>query len=150
MFLVLLLPAVFSLSAHGAGGDIVWQAGDLLPGKQEAKMSVVDSQGNVIVTGYQNLTGGTNDDYLTVKFKADGSGVAWRAFVDGVGGSDQATAVAVDSEDNVIVTGYLWNGQNNDIHTVKYDGATGAVLWSTPSTARQQAMTSAPRSPSTT
>jgi uncharacterized delta-60 repeat protein len=115
--------------ARAAGGDVVWQAGDARQGKQEALASAVDSAGNVIVTGYQNQNGGTNDDYCTVKFKADGSGVAWRATYDRSGGSDKAVAVAVDGDNNVIVTGYVWNGLNNDIYTVKYDGATGAVLW---------------------
>lgn len=114
--------------AFGAGGDVLWQFGDALPGKQEAKASVVDSKGNTIVTGYQNVTGGTNDDFYTVKILASGS-VAWRAIYDKSAGSDQATSVVVDREDNIIVTGYAWNGLNNDIHTIKYDGSTGAVLW---------------------
>lgn len=117
-----------ALPAFAAGGDVIWQFGDAIPGKQEAKASVADSQGNVIITGYQNLSG-NNDDYYTVKFKGDGSGVAWRAIFDKAGGSDQGTAVVVDRDDNIIVTGLVWNGLNNDIHTAKYDGATGAVIW---------------------
>ena len=89
----------------------------------------MDGSGNVIATGYRNLDGGTNDDYCTVKFKADGSGVAWRAVYDRAGGSDKAVAVAVDGANNVVVAGYAWNGLNFDVHTIKYDGATGAVLW---------------------
>lgn len=88
-----------------------------------------DSGGNTVITGYQSISGGINDDYYTIKMKADGSGIAWRAAFDKSGGQDQATAVVVDGNDNVIVTGFAWNGLNNDIHTIKYDGATGAVLW---------------------
>jgi uncharacterized delta-60 repeat protein len=73
--------------------------------------------------------GGTNDDFWTVKFKADGSGVAWRASFDKAGGSDQATAVAVDANNDVIVTGFVWNGVNKDIQTIKYSGITGTVIW---------------------
>lgn len=116
-------------SSFAAGGDIIWQAGDPQAGKQEAKAMMVDSKGNVIVAGYQNLSGGPNDDYLTVKFKADGSGVAWRSTLDKAGGSDQATAVAVDANDDVIVTGSVLNGMNYDIHTVKYSGSSGAMIW---------------------
>jgi len=123
--LLLLLPCI----ASGAGGDIIWEHGDYQAGKQEARASVVDGNGNIIIAGYQNLADSTNDDFLTVKMAGDGSGVLWRALFDKAGGADQATAVAVDSGNNVIVTGYAWNGVNNDIRTIKYDGATGAVLW---------------------
>jgi len=128
LLLSFIFTAGFSLTAHGAGGDAVWQAGDVRTGKQEAKASVVDGSGNVIVTGYQNLSGSTNDDYWTVKFNADGT-IAWRASYDKVGASDQATAIAVDSENNVIVTGYVWNGLDTDIQTIKYRGTDGTVLW---------------------
>ncbi|HZV82365.1 MAG TPA: SBBP repeat-containing protein, partial [Geobacteraceae bacterium] len=119
----------FVTTCYGAGGDIIWQSGDSRTGKQESKAMAVDSLGNVIVTGYQNINGGADDDYLTVKFKADGSGVAWRATYDSSGGADQATAVAVDANNDVIVTGFTWNGLNFDIHTVKYSGNSGALLW---------------------
>jgi len=115
--------------AYSAGGDIIWQRSDALAGKQEAKAMAADSGGNTVIAGYQSISGGINDDYYTIKTKADGSGIAWRAVYDNSGGQDQATAVVVDGNDNVIVTGFAWNGLNNDIHTIKYDGATGAVLW---------------------
>jgi uncharacterized delta-60 repeat protein len=128
-FLLVVCMVALPLLAHGAGGDVIWQFDDAMSGKQESKATVVDTHGDVIVTGYQNLAGGTNDDYYTVKFKGDGSGVAWRAAFDKAGGSDQATAIAVDSNNDVIVTGYVWSGLNIDIHTIKYDSGTGAVVW---------------------
>jgi hypothetical protein len=123
--MLILLPCL----AFAAGGDIIWELGDNQPGKQEARASAVDSAGNIVVTGYQNLANDTNDNFLTVKINGNGSGVAWRVLYDKAGGADQATAIAVDTDNNVIVTGYSWNGVNNDIHTIKYDGASGAVLW---------------------
>jgi hypothetical protein len=89
---------------------------------------VVDSAGNTILTGYQ-LTGGTNNDYYTIKIKADGSGVAWSAPYDRSGKDDQAVAVAVDSDNNVVVTGFAQIGSSFDFHTIKYSGETGTVLW---------------------
>ena len=126
---LLLAAAVAVPQAIAAGGDLSRVASDSpQPGKQEAKASVVDSAGKLIVTGYQNLGAGTDDDYLTVKFNSDGT-VAWRKTYDRAGGSDQATAIALDSSDNVIVTGYVWSGSNYDIYTVKYRGGDGAKLW---------------------
>lgn len=116
--------------ASAAGGDLVRPADSDTPqpGKQEAKASVVDTAGNLIVTGYQNLVGNTDDDFWTVKFMADGT-IAWRKSYNRAGGSDQATAIALDSNNNVIVTGFAWNGNNYDIYTVKYRSDDGMQLW---------------------
>ncbi|NVN98206.1 MAG: fibronectin type III domain-containing protein [Geobacteraceae bacterium] len=121
--LTLAMTAARSLAG---GGDIIWQSADSKPGKQQAITSAYDSQGNVIIAGYQILNGTTNSDYYTVKFKADGSGVLWSATYDKAGGADQINDVTVDSNNDVIVTGTVWNGINLDIHTVKYCGATGS------------------------
>lgn len=123
-----LVPGLHS-TALARGGDLVWQVTDTQAGRQEAVASAMDSAGNVIVTGNQNLTGGTDDNLFTVKVRGDGSGVAWRAVFDKAGGEDRALAVAVDGNDDVIVAGYVWNGINRDIQVIKYNGATGAVLW---------------------
>lgn len=123
---IMFLTVCIAAPASGAGGDVVWQLGDAKAGKQESKAMAVDSSGNVIITGYQTVA---NSDYYTVKMKADGSGVAWTAFFDKSGGDDQAVAVAVDSDDNVIVTGFVQTGLKLDIHTIKYDGTNGTVLW---------------------
>jgi len=129
LFLMLAFAPSMQAEALAKGGEVVWQATDAQPGKQEAVASVMDSAGNVIITGNQNMTGGTDDNMFTVKFRGDGSGVAWRALFDRSGGEDRALAVAVDGNDDVIVTGYVWNGINRDLQTIKYSGATGTVLW---------------------
>jgi len=121
----------FATPAFAKGGDYVssFPVADAAAGKQEAKAMAVDSAGNTIVAGYTN-SGGMNNDYYVVKFKADGTGLAWPAATyDKAGGDDTATAVAVDGSGDIIVAGYAWNGTNYDIHTIKYDGATGSVLW---------------------
>lgn len=126
-----LLAAIFMLWATGAfaaGGDLVRQSGDSQAGKQETKAAVTDRTGCVVATGFRNLAGDTNDDWWTAKFNTDGT-VAWRASYNRSGGTDQATAVATDSANDVIVAGFAWNGVNFDIHTIKYRGSDGAVLW---------------------
>lgn len=97
---------------------------------QKAAAMAVDSAGTIIVVG--DIDNGSNKDYQLVKFKADGTGLAaWAPVSYGHGSADNdiATAVAVDADDNIIVTGTVWNGSNNDIHTIKYNGASGAVIW---------------------
>lgn len=128
--LVISLTVWLPQSCYAAGGDYVWVGGPYnvaVAGKQEARASVVDSQGNLIIVGTA-ATNGT--DFHVVKINAEGTGTHWSISKDGTGGIDVATAVAVDSDDNVFVTGYLWNGATyNDIYTAKYAAADGALLW---------------------
>ncbi|MBI4826972.1 MAG: DUF2341 domain-containing protein [Nitrospirae bacterium] len=125
---VIISTLVLPYYAHAAGGDVIWQYGDTpQAGKQEAGAMIVDSAGNTIITGASNQSG--NDDYYTVMIKADGTGVLWSKVYDKASGDDHATAITVDSDSNVIVTGYVWNGSNYDYHTIKYKGSDGTVLW---------------------
>ncbi len=117
---------IFSSLAHGAGGDILWQAGDSRANMQVAAAGTVDPDGNIIITG-SDQSGSEN--IYTAKLKADGSGLLWSASKDLNGGSDQGTDVVVDGNGDVIVCGYGFNGINYDIITIKYNGATGAVIW---------------------
>jgi len=92
----------------------------------------VDSADNVIVTGrsYLNGSDGYSMDYYTIKYDPDGNEI-WEVAYDGEGNWDVAYAVAVDSADNVIVTGassfthHIWFWC---FYTIKYD-SDGNVLW---------------------
>lgn len=53
----------------------------------------------------------------------------WTNRYDGFGGDDQATALALDGDGNIFVSGYSWNGSFYDFLTIKY-AATGVMLWS--------------------
>jgi uncharacterized delta-60 repeat protein len=95
----------------------------------------VDSQGNVIVTGYS--TGYvTGVDYATVKYAPDGTLVWARHYNGPAYGGDYPTAVALDAQDNVYVTGYSWGVPGaasscewpSDYATIKYS-PTGTPRW---------------------
>lgn len=124
LFLYVLPSAVFA-----AGGAPEWQYRDAQPGSQTAMAAAVDPvTGEMVITGYTDSNG---DDFYTVKINAAGDGLAWTApAFDINGGEDRAVAVGIDSEGNVIVLGHVTNSSNNiDFYTVKYNGATGAVIW---------------------
>lgn len=125
----LLLVGLPAASVFAKGGDPVspFAVIDARTGLQYAKAMAVDSIGNIIVAGYNNS--GTSNDYQVAKFKADGSGLAWPPVSYGGSSADIATAVVIDSSDNIIVSGTVWNSGSYDIHTIKYNGATGAVIW---------------------
>jgi hypothetical protein len=123
------------LSAQAAlGGSIIsgWPARDGQNGLQKTTASVVDGSGNTYITGYQNLSDGTGDNFYTIKIKPNGSpDPAWtpQAF-DLANGEDRALAITVDTSNDVYVTGYATKAdQSKCIYTIKYSGTNGAKLW---------------------
>jgi uncharacterized delta-60 repeat protein len=88
----------------------------------------VDASNNVIVTGYSIGSGG-NYDYATIQYSSAGVPL-WTNRYNGPGNAwDQATDVAVDGSNNVIVTGYsTGSGSGYDYATIQYSSA-GAPLW---------------------
>ena len=97
-------------------------------GDDRAAAVVVDSSGNVFVTGASVGVGG-NSDYATIKYSGAGAGL-WTNGYNGLGNSsDFATALAVDLGGNVFVTGSsVGVGGDFDYVTIKYSG-TGTGLW---------------------
>ncbi|HEV8539148.1 MAG TPA: SBBP repeat-containing protein [Bacteroidota bacterium] len=91
-----------------------------LPSEDYPNAIACDSKGNVYVAGYTEATF-TGGDYLLVRYDSRGDSV-WTARYDGSANSlDEATALAVDRDDNVYVTGYsLSEGSNYDYVTLKY------------------------------
>lgn len=88
----------------------------------------VDSAGNVYVTG-QSQGDGTNDDYATVKYNSAGT-QQWVARYDGeASGSDLASAMAMDADGNIYVTGSSEGSSTNyDYATIAYN-SDGTELW---------------------
>ena len=112
-------------------GDTAWVRRYNGPanGSDQARAMVVDSSGNVYVTG-QSPGSGTLNDYATIKYHPNGD-TAWVRRYDGPANSqDCASCIAVDSSSNVYVTGYsVGSGTSWDYATIKYysDGDTAWV-----------------------
>ncbi|OQP41060.1 hypothetical protein A4H97_15800 [Niastella yeongjuensis] len=111
-------------------GDTKWVKRFNGPGNadDEAAATVVDSKGNVYVTGYSTGSG-TETDFATIKYDEEGN-TKWVKQFNGPGnGADEAAAIAVDEDGNVYVTGYsTGNGTGSDITTIKYD-INGNTKW---------------------
>ena len=95
-------------------------------------MLAVDSQDNLVVAGYRPGYAGSANIF-TRKFdpagnllweKADSSGLTWKFY--------KARWVNVDSQDNIIVSGYRYSGTSSEytdtLVVIKYDPA-GNLLW---------------------
>lgn len=86
----------------------------------------LDASGNTYVTG--TSYNGTSYDMVTVKYDPAGNEI-WRSSYGG-SGIDEATAIVLDGNNDVIITGYRFvSGSDYDIATVKYNGVTGAQIW---------------------
>ena len=97
-------------------------------GSDSATAATIDPLGNVYVCGVSPAEDG-REDFVVLKYGADGSELWTRRWNGPAGLRDVATALAVDSSGNVLVTGWSEsNASSRQIVIVKYD-AGGALLW---------------------
>lgn len=95
-------------------------------GQDYARAVAVDASGDVAVTGSSDDGGGL--DYATIKYSYAGMAL-WTNRYGGLENyHDMATALTVDGDGNVIVTGSSYNGADNDYVTIKYS-SNGVPLW---------------------
>ncbi|MDX2416075.1 MAG: hypothetical protein QNK19_01290 [Xanthomonadales bacterium] len=96
-----------------------------------------DSEDNFVVVGSVLVNADTDHhDWAVRKYEGDGT-LLWETQYDFAGSHDQALFVAVDTDDNIIVSGYRRHtapSSDNDWYIVKYakdgDGNGGAtILW---------------------
>ena len=112
---------------YSSSGEQLWAACYNGPGNgnDSATDIVLDSAGNLYVTGYSSGDG-TSNDYATIKY--DSSGVQqWVARYNGPADSqDLAWSIALDPSNNVCVTGRsTGSGSDFDFATVMYSSGTG-------------------------
>ena len=86
-----------------------------------------DNNGNIYITG-KGSTNGTDYDIKTLKLNSN-LGVSWNVVYTGNGYNDQANAIALDQNQNVLVGGYETNGGGEkEAKLIKYDNS-GSQLW---------------------
>ncbi len=101
---------------NGAGND--WDG---------ATGIAVDTNGNVFVTGYAPLIGGGSHNFATLAYSNSGTPL-WTNIYSEMGNDDEPSAILVNSDGNVCVTGYsVGSGTGADYATIIYSSA-GWVL----------------------
>ncbi len=112
---------------YDANGNELWAARYNGPGNStdDAMALVVDASQNVYVTGYSAAAPEeTNFDYATIKYNISGQEVWVRRYNGPANNHDQATAIALDKNGNIYVTGQsMGGGTGFDFTTIKYNGA---------------------------
>ena len=84
-----------------------------------------DNKGDVYVTGY-SFDFDTKENYATVKYNSAGEEIWVQVYNGSSDGSDIASALFTDANDNVYVTGYSYDGPNSvDYVTFKYSQTVG-------------------------
>ena len=89
----------------------------------------IDAFGNVYVTGGSHGGLETYVDYATIKYNSDGVEQWVARYNTPINtSSDAAVGLVLDNIGNVYVTGTIWNGENYDFATVKYNSS-GIEQW---------------------
>jgi hypothetical protein len=117
--------------AYDSSGNELWVARYNGPGglMDSAWAIDTDSAGNVYVTGYSTGSGWADSDYTTISYDPNGN-ERWVARYDGpASGYDEVHDIAVDSSENIYVTGHsAGTGGDSDYTTISYD-PNGNELW---------------------
>ncbi len=121
-----------TIKYHVDTGKIAWEARydntNVENSQDEAAALAVDSEGNTYVTG-RSQGSGTGFDLVTVKYDSGGNELWVRRYNNElVNGDDEAVAIALDSLNNIYITGRS-EGTSYDYVTIKYlpDGTIDAT-----------------------
>ena len=123
------------ITKTSTAGTLVWKktlSGNSSTGSTDNATAIVcDASGNIYATGYtKNSNAGS--DFTTIKLNQSGDTLWTRKYSFVTGASDRAVAIALDPQNNIVITGYSDSDPgittNYDFVTVKYNTA-GTQLW---------------------
>ena len=95
-----------------------------------AVQKVADEAVAVFATGYTTNAAGNKDIYTVRRDPVTGV-QNWAVTFGAAGADDEGSAIVVDGNGDVVITGYIGiGGINRDVYVAKYDGANGSLKWS--------------------
>lgn len=99
-------------------------------GVNSPKSSVTDSEGNTYITGTSSNVDHPQGNMFTVKFDSQGN-LVWEKREETVDfAAESGFAITLDGNNDPVVAGISWNGDNMDIRTTKYNKSSGETIWS--------------------
>ena len=116
------------IAKYNSSGVLQWDRTLGGTGAEYGQGVAIDSADNIIVTGFTQSDGAGSNDVLIAKYNSSGV-LQWDRTLGGTG-NDRAYEVAVDSSDNIIVTGYTDSdgAGGNDVLIAKYNSS-GVLQW---------------------
>lgn len=120
----------FATIKYNSSGEQMWVSrhNGNSGGNDGANSLIVDTDGNIFVSGYSPMSGLANDIVL---IKYNNAGIRqWISFYNGPANlSDSSLAMAMDNQGNICVTGFSnGSGTSKDFITIKYNG-NGIQQW---------------------
>jgi uncharacterized delta-60 repeat protein len=113
---------------YNSTGTIQWQQTLSGTGSDFGRSVAIDSNDNVYVTGTTESTGDGSSDFLIVKYNSSGV-IQWQRTLGGTG-DEFGWSVAIDSSDNVYLTGLTESTVDgiSDFLVAKYNSS-GVIQW---------------------
>src|SRR5438105_2824228 len=114
---------------YSPGGLLIWSRTYNGPGNStdEAYAITLDNLGNVIVAG-ASVDAGTDKDMITIKYDNNGNNEIDMRYTSQDDYPDEAYAITIDALNNIIVSGYCYTQNGNQLAVIEYDPS-GAELW---------------------
>ena len=113
---------------YNSSGAIQWQKTLGLTSEDYSYKIAVDSSDNVVICGKTNSDGAGSNDFLIAKYNSSGV-LQWDRTLGGTG-TEIGYGVAIDSSDNIIISGYTASqgAGGNDAVVAKYNSS-GTIQW---------------------
>jgi len=112
---------VLDTTFHSPDGYVLWDGGS---GYDRGRDIALQQDGKILVTGY--MTNGTDNDLMVIRFNRDGTldagfGTNGAYIYDGGHGNDGSYAIAVQSDNKILVAGDSLNSTDDDVIVLRLD-----------------------------
>jgi len=112
---------VLDTTFHSPDGYVLWNGGS---GYDRGRDIALQQDGKILVTGY--MTNGTDNDIMAIRFNTDGTldtgfGTNGAYIYDGGNGDDSGYAIAVQSDNKILLAGESSNGSDSDVIVLRLD-----------------------------
>jgi len=112
---------VLDTTFHSPDGNVLWDGGS---GYDRGRDIALQQDGKILVSGY--MTNGTDNDLMVIRYNRDGTldagfGTNGAYLYDGGNGNDGAYAIAVQSDNKILVAGDSLNSTDDDVIVLRLD-----------------------------
>jgi len=112
---------VLDTTFHSPDGYVLWDGGS---GYDRGRDIALQQDGKILVTGY--MTNGTDDDIMVIRYNKNGTldtgfGTNGAYIYDSGNGTEGGYAIAVQSDDKILLAGEYSNGSDGDVIVIRLD-----------------------------